>query len=178
MSGGGAERETRRIRSRLQAPSGQRRARRGARTHGPRDRDLSGSRTPNRLSHPRAPHVYELLLITVISSDLKHLDGRSPVCCGFHGILMVGTTPGPERAFWPCDFSGTQLVPSLPLLACSTFSSLEIRGSSYITHIKGTAHPRSPRAYRTRCENHRPGCAPTCLPGSAQNSRDSEAADV
>ena len=44
-----------RIRSRLQAPSYQHRARRGARTHEPRDHDLSWSRTPNRLSHPGTP---------------------------------------------------------------------------------------------------------------------------
>ena len=41
MNGGGAEREGDRIGNRLQAPSHQPRARRGARTHGPRDRDLA-----------------------------------------------------------------------------------------------------------------------------------------
>ena len=41
MNGGGAEREGDRIGSRLQALSHQPRARRGARTHGPRDRDLA-----------------------------------------------------------------------------------------------------------------------------------------
>ena len=45
--------------SRLQAPSCQCRAQRGARTHGPRDRDLSRSRPLNRLSHPGAPKVGE-----------------------------------------------------------------------------------------------------------------------
>ena len=40
---------------RLQAPSCQHRARRGARTHEPRDHALSRSRTPRRLSRPGAP---------------------------------------------------------------------------------------------------------------------------
>ena len=53
--GRGRERGRHRIGNRLQALSGQHRARRGARTHGPRDRDLSRSRPLNRLSHPGAP---------------------------------------------------------------------------------------------------------------------------
>ena len=53
--GRGRERHTHRIRSRLQAPSCQHRARRGARTHRPRDHDLSRSRTLNRRSHPGGP---------------------------------------------------------------------------------------------------------------------------
>ena len=51
----GIQKGRHRIRSRLQAPSRQRRARRGARTHGPRDRDLSRSRTLHRLSRPGVP---------------------------------------------------------------------------------------------------------------------------
>ena len=54
------ERGRHRIWNRLQALSCQHRAWRGARTHGPRDRDLSWSRTLNRLSHPGAPH-YDFL---------------------------------------------------------------------------------------------------------------------
>ena len=42
--------------SRLQAPSCQHRARRGARTCEPQDHDLSRSRTLNRLSHPSTPN--------------------------------------------------------------------------------------------------------------------------
>ena len=53
--GRGRERGRHRIRSGLQAPSCQHRARRGARTHELWDRDPSRSRTPNRLSHPGAP---------------------------------------------------------------------------------------------------------------------------
>ena len=53
--GRGRERGRHRIRSRPQALSCQHRARHGARTHRPRDRDLSRSRTLNRLSHPGAP---------------------------------------------------------------------------------------------------------------------------
>uniref|UniRef100_A0ABI7W7A4 Uncharacterized protein n=1 Tax=Felis catus TaxID=9685 RepID=A0ABI7W7A4_FELCA len=49
------ERGRHRIRNRLQALSCQHRARRGARTHGPRDHDLSRSWTPNRLSHSGTP---------------------------------------------------------------------------------------------------------------------------
>ena len=55
VSRGGAERGRHRIGSRLQAPSFQYRARRGARTHKPRDHDLSRSRTLRRLSRPGAP---------------------------------------------------------------------------------------------------------------------------
>ena len=55
--GRGRERGRHRIRNRLQAPSRQPRARRGARTHGPRDRDLSRSRPLHRLSHPGAPRL-------------------------------------------------------------------------------------------------------------------------
>ena len=55
MNGRGSERGRHRIWNRLQALSCQHRARRGSRTHGPRDHDLSRSQTPNRLSHPGAP---------------------------------------------------------------------------------------------------------------------------
>ena len=58
--GRGRERGGHRTRSRLQAPSCRHRARRGARTHGPRDRDLSRSRTLNRLRHPGAPRLFFL----------------------------------------------------------------------------------------------------------------------
>ena len=53
--GRGRERRRHRIRSGLQAPSCQHRARSGAGTHGPRDHDLSRSRPLNQLSHPGAP---------------------------------------------------------------------------------------------------------------------------
>ena len=80
MSGRGAERETdthtHRIPSRLQAPSCQHRARRGARTHEPRDRDLSRSQTLHRRSHPGALEV-EWLLFKV---GQKILTNRYPVC--------------------------------------------------------------------------------------------------
>ena len=49
-----------RIGNRLQALSGQHRARRGARTHGPRDHDLIWSQTLNRPSHPGAPGLSSL----------------------------------------------------------------------------------------------------------------------
>ena len=52
---GRSERGWHRIWNRLQALSCQHKAQRGARTHGPWDRDLSRSRPLNRLSHPGAP---------------------------------------------------------------------------------------------------------------------------
>ena len=55
MNRGGSERGRHRIWNRLQALSCQHRARCGARTHGPRDHDLSRSRPLNRLSQPGAP---------------------------------------------------------------------------------------------------------------------------
>ena len=58
-SGGGAEEEGD---AESEAGSGLRavkhRDRRGARTHKPRDHDLSRSRTLNRLSHPGAPLMF------------------------------------------------------------------------------------------------------------------------
>ena len=53
--GRGRERGRHRIGNRLQALSCQHRAQHGARTHGPRDHDLSRSRPLNQLSHPGAP---------------------------------------------------------------------------------------------------------------------------
>ena len=55
--GRGRERGRHRVGSRLQTLSHRPRAGRGARTRRPRDRDLSWSRTPNRLSHPGAPKL-------------------------------------------------------------------------------------------------------------------------
>uniref|UniRef100_A0ABI7ZUR4 Parvalbumin n=3 Tax=Felinae TaxID=338152 RepID=A0ABI7ZUR4_FELCA len=55
--GRGRERGRHRIPSRLQSPSCQHRARRGARIHKPRDHDLSRSRTFIQLSHPGAPNI-------------------------------------------------------------------------------------------------------------------------
>ena len=55
MGEGQRERGRHRIQSRLQALSCLHKAQRGAWTHGPRDHDLSRSRTLNRLSHPGAP---------------------------------------------------------------------------------------------------------------------------
>ena len=66
--GRGRERGRHRIGSRLQALSHQPRARRGAQTRGPRDRDLSWSRTLNWLSHPGAPNIWLLILTQVMTS--------------------------------------------------------------------------------------------------------------
>ena len=59
--GRGRERGRHRIRNRLQALSCQHTARRGARTHGPWDHDLSRSRTLNRPSHPGAPNLCSVI---------------------------------------------------------------------------------------------------------------------
>ena len=66
----GREKGRHRIQSRLQAPSCQHRARRGARTHGLWDHDLSWSRTLNRLSHPGAPTV-RFLTVYFMKSQLS-----------------------------------------------------------------------------------------------------------
>ena len=63
--GRGRERRSHRIWSRLQAPSCQHRARCGARTHEPWDRDLSWSRTLNRRSHPGAPIFYNFTIKSI-----------------------------------------------------------------------------------------------------------------
>ena len=64
-NGLGAERGRHRIRSRLQAPSRQHRARRRARTHEPWAHDLSRSQMFNRLSHPGARRLSLLLFMAV-----------------------------------------------------------------------------------------------------------------
>ena len=60
------ERGRHRIWSRLQALSGQHRAQHGTRTHGPRDHDLSWSRTLNWLSHPDAPILTFLIWFSIL----------------------------------------------------------------------------------------------------------------
>ena len=81
--GRGRERGRHRIQSRLQVLSCRHRARRGARTHEPRDHDLSRSRTLNRLSHPGAPGFLTLMnnfavnnLIYVDGCKLVHISVR------------------------------------------------------------------------------------------------------
>ena len=72
------ERGRHRIRSRLQGPSCQHRARRRAWTHGPWDHDLSRSQPLNWLSHPGALAlpIFELGFVVVVSfrSSLYILD--------------------------------------------------------------------------------------------------------
>ena len=90
MSGKGTERGGDRIRSRLQAPSCQHRARRRARTHEPRDRDLSQSWTPNRLSHPGAPRlVHFRALIDRLASSKGTEWVDSPVPLGEHILDQI-----------------------------------------------------------------------------------------
>ena len=71
--GRGRERGRHRIQSRLQALSCQHRAPHGARTHEPRDHDLSWSRALNWLSHPGTPTLCSLIAGAVI---LGALSGR------------------------------------------------------------------------------------------------------
>ena len=73
MNGGGAEREgDTQSENRLQAPSHQPRARRGARTHGPRDRDLAevGRLTDCATQAPQSRSIFNFLrnLHTVFQS--------------------------------------------------------------------------------------------------------------
>ena len=77
MNTGGAERERERhrIQNRLQALSSQHRARRGARTHGLRDRDLSRSQMLNWPSHPGAPG--ELISKQMCRSMEQNRDSRN-----------------------------------------------------------------------------------------------------
>ena len=96
MNRGGSERGRHRIWSRLQALSCQHRAWCEARTHGPRDHDLSWSRPPNRLSQPGAPRD---IFLTV-------LEGRKP-------------TQGVGRATNPPKALGEKSL--LPLLAPGGF---------------------------------------------------------
>ena len=80
MSRGGTVRGRHRIWNRLQALSCQHRARRRARTHGLRDRDLSRSRPLNRLSHPGAPYLHSFFFFNVYlflgQRDTEHEQGR------------------------------------------------------------------------------------------------------
>ena len=88
--GRGRERGRHRIRSGLQAPSCQHRARHGARTHGPRDRALSRSRTLDRLSHPDARPVYPL---SENNNSNNHHPGHRPVnSCSFPFHSGCGAT--------------------------------------------------------------------------------------
>ena len=88
MNGGGSERGTHRIWNRLQAPSCQRRARRGARTHGPWDHDLSRSRPLNWLSHPGAPpflffyqHQFPFFFGVILEFSLENHSSPFPSPC-------------------------------------------------------------------------------------------------
>ena len=94
--GWGRERGRHRTEGRLQALSHQPRARRGARTHGPRDRDLRWSRTLNRLSHSGAPHC----------SILMRARSRRKGCHGNWGTWLCSlsdhATSGYCPEWWTC----------------------------------------------------------------------------
>ena len=83
--GRGTEKGRHRIRSRRQAQSCQHRARREARTHKPRDHDLSRCWMPNWLSHPSAPiNLYSLV------SHLWWISWCTN-CFQFHFALVIST---------------------------------------------------------------------------------------
>ena len=105
-SGGGAERERGRhgIRSRLRAPSCQHRARRGARTHRPRDHDPSRSGTLNRLSPPGAP----LLLCFLRTLQFPRPPSPSPTQA--RALPPPRKELGPGRGSW---ILATQTAPIL-----------------------------------------------------------------
>ena len=84
--GRGRERGRHTVGSRLQAPSCPHRARRGARIHEPWDRDLSQSRTLNRLSHPGAPSLFLMRLEELLGMAVYQLQ---PVCVIAHGLGLV-----------------------------------------------------------------------------------------
>ena len=86
--GRGRERGRHRIGSRLQALSCRHRAPRGARTHEPRDHDLSQSWTLNRLSHSGAP--FQLFLLSY-SAWVSIID---------HHRMTVSTTDVHFSQFW------------------------------------------------------------------------------
>ena len=71
----GRERGRHRIRNRLQALSCQHRARRGARTHGPWDHDLSRSWTLNRPSHPGTPFNVYLFIFFLRERQRQNASG-------------------------------------------------------------------------------------------------------
>ena len=81
----GRERGRHGIGSRLQAPSWRHRARRGARTHEPWDRDLSQSQTLNLLSHPGAPGVLSIS---------KETNPHVPFTCECSHQRTSGRRPG------------------------------------------------------------------------------------
>ena len=91
------------IRNRLQALSCQHRARRGARTHRPRDHDLSRSRSLNRLSHPGAP------MCKLFKAPCGHLILQFFLLRFLVSLLLVPTGSAA---------SGSQVVKHLLLIDC------------------------------------------------------------
>ena len=88
-----------RIWNRLRALSCQHGAWRGARTHGPRDHDLSRSWMPNRLSHPGAPRLKSLIHFDFVSvCGVKYMS----ICFSVHVVFLCPgflTPPIEETAF-------------------------------------------------------------------------------
>ena len=76
---GQRERGRHRIRSRLQAPSCQHRAPRGARTREPRNHDLSRSERLKRLSHPRAPENTKIFKFYHCPTELFTVGGNQTI---------------------------------------------------------------------------------------------------
>ena len=105
------ERGRHRIRSRLQALSCQHRARCGARTHKPRDHDLSGSGTLNRLSHPGTPQIQTVKCptVTVLLPSQRRIFGHLPL-----GLSLFIC----DRGVWFCLFAGRISFP--PIFFSST----------------------------------------------------------
>ena len=149
MKGGGSERGRHRIRNRLQALSYQHRARHGARTHGPRDHDLSRSRMLNRLSHPGTPQSG---FRSPASPPLSPLPGSEPADAALAGVLpQPGRTPLPllgAPAVGGCSPSRcaglfVKNVPWRQCLAADLFLSLTILTIS-ISSPNGPFQPDGP----------------------------------
>ena len=120
MDGGGSERGRHRIWNRLLALSCQHRARHGAWTHGPRDHDLSRSRTLNRLSHPGAPRAF-----------LKNQ---------IYDPGQVSSTPlGPSFVIWKTDKNNTNIPHRGTVRACKTH-----RAFGYIIGTQMLIFPPNP----------------------------------
>ena len=91
--GRGRERGRHRIRSRLQAPNCQHRARCRAQTHELWDHDLSWSQTPNWLSHPGSPE--RLHFKRKVPSQVSHLNSLA---------LKLGPTVAPHKEQQACSW--------------------------------------------------------------------------
>ena len=110
---GQRERGRHRIRSRLRAPSRQHRARRGARTHEPRDYDLSRNWTLNRRSHPGAPGLRRFKTETVPGKPGR-VWSPSLLLTTFPSHIVSSHSPLPPQPSPPWPLPGSCFSVALP----------------------------------------------------------------